>query len=89
MVIRAGTDAGVQRNHPNAAGGAASRNGRWVAVIRTGEAVMLEAEQRVRYAAPRGPAEYIAICLPAFSPETVNRAAVGIGPGPEREDTAR
>jgi mannose-6-phosphate isomerase-like protein (cupin superfamily) len=42
--------------------------------IRAGEAVITPAGQWVRYStpAPEG-AEYIAVCLPAFSPETVHR----------------
>jgi mannose-6-phosphate isomerase-like protein (cupin superfamily) len=42
--------------------------------IRAGEAVIAHAGQWVRYStpAPAG-AEYIAVCLPAFSPETVHR----------------
>jgi mannose-6-phosphate isomerase-like protein (cupin superfamily) len=42
--------------------------------IRTGEAVIAHAGQWVRYSTPEpGGAEYIAVCLPAFSPETVHR----------------
>lgn len=42
--------------------------------IRTGEAVIAHAGQWVRYSTPEpGGAEYVAVCLPAFSPETVNR----------------
>jgi mannose-6-phosphate isomerase-like protein (cupin superfamily) len=39
-----------------------------------GEAIIAYAGELVRYSSP-GPdgAEYIAVCLPAFSPETVNR----------------
>jgi len=42
--------------------------------IRAGEAVIAHAGQWVRYSTP-GPegAEYIAVCLPAFAPETVHR----------------
>lgn len=42
--------------------------------VKSGQAVVTEPEEWVRYStpAPEG-AEYIAICLPAFSPETVNR----------------
>ncbi len=42
--------------------------------IGAGEAVVATAGQWVRYSTP-GPvgAEYIAVCLPAFSPETVHR----------------
>ena len=40
--------------------------------IRPGEAVLSRAGERVRYSTPEG-AEYIAICVPAFSPDTVHR----------------
>jgi mannose-6-phosphate isomerase-like protein (cupin superfamily) len=42
--------------------------------VRTGQAVMTQAGEWVRYSTP-GPegAEYLAICLPAFSPQTVHR----------------
>ena len=44
--------------------------------VRAGEAVIAHAGQWVRYSTP-GPdgAEYIAVCLPAFAPETVHRDA--------------
>ena len=42
--------------------------------IRAGEAVIAHAGQWVRYGTPEPEgAEYIAVCLPAFSPETVHR----------------
>ena len=43
--------------------------------IGAGQAVVAVAGERVKYSTP-GPegAEYIAICLPAFSPATVNRS---------------
>ena len=42
--------------------------------IRAGEAVIAHADQWVRYSTPEPEgAEYIAVCLPAFSPETVHR----------------
>jgi mannose-6-phosphate isomerase-like protein (cupin superfamily) len=37
-----------------------------------GEAVHSRAGERVRYSTPDG-AEYVAICLPAFSPDSVHR----------------
>ena len=37
-----------------------------------GEAVLARAGERVRYSTPAG-AEYVAICVPAFSPDTANR----------------
>lgn len=43
--------------------------------LSAGEAVLFEPGEWVRYSTPDEPAEYIAICTPAFSPETVNRDA--------------
>jgi mannose-6-phosphate isomerase-like protein (cupin superfamily) len=40
--------------------------------VRAGEAVHSIAGERVRYSTPEG-AEYIAVCVPAFSPSTVHR----------------
>lgn len=42
--------------------------------VRAGQAVHAAAGEWVRYSTPQG-AEYVAICLPAFSPETVHRDA--------------
>ncbi len=39
-----------------------------------GQAVMAQKGEWVRYSTPNG-AEYVAICLPAFSPDTVHRDA--------------
>lgn len=39
-----------------------------------GQAVICEPGEWVRYSTPEG-AEYVAVCLPAFSPETVHRDA--------------
>ena len=42
--------------------------------VRASEAVVCRAGEWVRYSSPEsGGAEYIAVCLPAFSPETVHR----------------
>jgi ethanolamine utilization protein EutQ (cupin superfamily) len=41
--------------------------------VRAGEAIVTRRGERVRYSTPGEGAEYIAVCLPAFSPETVNR----------------
>jgi quercetin dioxygenase-like cupin family protein len=41
--------------------------------VRAGEVVVTHAGERVRYSTPGEGAEYIAVCLPAFSPETANR----------------
>jgi ethanolamine utilization protein EutQ (cupin superfamily) len=40
-----------------------------------GQAVCARAGERVRYSTPTG-AEYVAVCLPAFSPDGVHRDAV-------------
>jgi mannose-6-phosphate isomerase-like protein (cupin superfamily) len=42
--------------------------------VQAGQAVVTHAGEWVRYSTPREEgAEYIAVCLPAFSPETVHR----------------
>jgi mannose-6-phosphate isomerase-like protein (cupin superfamily) len=42
--------------------------------VAAGQAVMAHAGEWIRYSTPNeGGAEYIAVCLPAFSMETVNR----------------
>ena len=42
--------------------------------VRAGQAVVAQAGEWVRYSCPEpGGAEYVAVCLPAFSPETVRR----------------
>ena len=42
--------------------------------VGSGQAVMTSAGEWVRYSTPNpGGAEYLAVCLPAFSPETVHR----------------
>ena len=41
--------------------------------VRTGEAVITRAGERIQYSTPDAGAEYIAVCLPAFSPDTVHR----------------
>jgi quercetin dioxygenase-like cupin family protein len=40
--------------------------------VRAGQAVLTRAGEWVRYSTPNG-AEYVAVCLPAFSPATVHR----------------
>jgi quercetin dioxygenase-like cupin family protein len=40
--------------------------------VRAGQAVIVPAGEWVRYATPDG-AEYVAVCLPAFSPSNVHR----------------
>lgn len=42
--------------------------------ISAGQAIIIEAGEWVRYSTPyEGGAEYIAVCMPAFSPEIVHR----------------
>jgi mannose-6-phosphate isomerase-like protein (cupin superfamily) len=42
--------------------------------VRAGQAVVAHPGEWVRYSTPeRGGAEYVAICVPAFTPETVHR----------------
>ena len=42
--------------------------------VRAGQAVVVAAGEWVRYSSPAaGGAEYVAVCLPAFSPQTVHR----------------
>ena len=44
--------------------------------VRAGQAVVARPGEPVRYSSPEtGGAEYVAICLPAFSPDTVHRQA--------------
>ena len=43
-------------------------------VVRDDQAVLVRAGEWVRYSSPEaGGAEYVAVCLPAFSPATVHR----------------
>ena len=42
--------------------------------VRAGQAVVAEPGEWVRYSSPEaGGAEYVAVCLPAFSPDSVHR----------------
>ena len=41
--------------------------------VEAGQSVLTRAGERIRYSTGPDGAEYIAVCLPAFSPETVNR----------------
>ena len=41
--------------------------------VAAGEAIVARRGERVRYSTPSEEAEYIAICVPAFSPDVVNR----------------
>jgi mannose-6-phosphate isomerase-like protein (cupin superfamily) len=42
--------------------------------VEAGQAAHAPAGERVRYATPEG-ADYLAVCIPAFSPDTVHRDA--------------
>ena len=43
-------------------------------IIRDGQAIFVEKNEWIQYSSPfKGGAEYIAVCLPAFSPDTVHR----------------
>lgn len=58
--------------------------------VHAGQAIVTEAGEWVRYSTPEpGGAQYIAICLPAFSPDTVHRdpvrtASDAVGPASGR-----
>lgn len=42
--------------------------------VQAGQAIVCDAGERVRYSTPGSEgAEYVAVCLPAFSPESVHR----------------
>jgi mannose-6-phosphate isomerase-like protein (cupin superfamily) len=47
-----------------------------VTEVRAGQAIVASPGEWVRYSSPEpGGAEYVAVCLPAFSPDTVHRDA--------------
>jgi len=43
--------------------------------VAAGEAVITRPGEWVRYSTPHSDTEYVAVCLPAFSPDTVHRDA--------------
>jgi mannose-6-phosphate isomerase-like protein (cupin superfamily) len=45
--------------------------------VEAGQSVITRAGERVRYSTGEQGAEYVAVCLPAFSPETVGREEEG------------
>ena len=50
--------------------------------VEAGQTVVTRAGERIRYSTGPEGAEYVAVCLPAFSPETVHREDEGAaGPG--------
>ena len=44
-----------------------------IVTVEAGQSIITEAGERVRYSCGPDGAEYVAICRPAFSPDTVNR----------------
>lgn len=44
-----------------------------ITAVEAGQSIVTEAGERVRYSCGPDGAEYVAICLPAFSPDTVHR----------------
>ncbi len=45
--------------------------------VPAGQSVITSAGERIRYSCGAEGAEYVAVCLPAFSPDTVNREEDG------------
>jgi quercetin dioxygenase-like cupin family protein len=45
-----------------------------VTEVTAGQSLVTEPGEKIRYSTGDEGAEYIAVCLPAFSPDTVNRA---------------
>ena len=41
--------------------------------VEAGQAVITPKGEWVRYSTPSGPCEYVAVCVPAFSPDSVRR----------------
>lgn len=41
--------------------------------VAAGQAILAHPGEWIRYSTPYGPTEYISICMPAFSPNTVHR----------------
>jgi len=41
--------------------------------VSAGQAIITHPGEWIRYSTPDGPTEYVAICMPAFSPATVHR----------------
>jgi hypothetical protein len=44
--------------------------------VAAGQSVLVKAGTRVRYATPSG-AQYVAVCVPAFSPDNAHRDRAG------------
>lgn len=45
--------------------------------VEAGQSILTRAGERIRYSTGSEGAEYVAVCLPAFSPESVNREEDG------------
>jgi mannose-6-phosphate isomerase-like protein (cupin superfamily) len=45
--------------------------------VEAGQSVLTRAGERIRYSTGSEGADYVAVCLPAFSPDTVNREEDG------------
>ena len=73
-VAGAGADARVRRVHDCSERDARVEYSKGTFDIRAGEAVITRSGEWIRYSTPEPEgAEYIAVCLPAFSPATVHR----------------
>lgn len=44
-----------------------------VIIVKAGEAILTKKSEWIQYSTPNKETEYIAVCLPAFSPDTVHR----------------
>ncbi|HET53675.1 MAG TPA: cupin [Ignavibacteria bacterium] len=44
-----------------------------IIIVKAGEAILTKKSEWIQYSTPKEETEYIAICHPAFSPETVHR----------------
>ncbi len=72
--IEPGQDSRVRRVHCRAEGHAAVKSKTGELDVRAGQAVVAHAGEWIQYSTPDADgAEYIAVCLPAFSMETVHR----------------
>jgi mannose-6-phosphate isomerase-like protein (cupin superfamily) len=72
----AGSDTLVRRVHGRVAGAAAGETRDCALDVQAGQAVHAPAGEWVRYSTPgQDGAEYVAVCVPAFSPDAVHRDA--------------
>ena len=68
-----GSDTRLRRVHGRASRALRVEHDGGFVDVRAGEAIVTHAGERIRYSTPGEGAEYIAVCLPAFSPEAVHR----------------